>query len=386
MRSGLRRPRSALDVLIALIGFGLCAVATWVQPNPISTDVAGPAWLLVLYPVLLAAPLAWRRAMPLAAFAVIIGTVVLQALVTGDSPEGIHLMYTVGFGGFAVAAYTDRRHAVLGLIIGMVGFAIYSAENHDVRSGQAGELWAAAFFGIALIAVWLAGLFVRNRGEEHRIRTRNAELERETRVAVAEERVRLARELHDVVAHNLSVVVLQAAGARASGEMDPSTLEKIERSGRESLVEMRRLLGVLRRDGAGTGTEPQPGVAKIDQLAERVRAAGVPVTVTIDGDCGSLPPALDASVYRIVQESLTNVLKHAGPAQAGVTVRADATSVTVDVVDDGAVAPSGPGGGHGLIGMRERVALFGGELSAGPQPGGGFAVRAVLRREGDGSR
>jgi signal transduction histidine kinase len=302
MRAAPWLPRSALDWLIALVGLALCEVATWTQPNPIGTFVAGPAWLLAIYAVLLALPLAWRRAAPLEAFVVTIAGVVLQALVTGNTPEGLHLMYTVGCGVFAVGAYNDRSRALVGLAVGLGGYGVYAGENHDAQTGKAGELWAMAFFGVALVAVWLIGVFVRNRRAEALISKRTAELEHEARTAVADERVRLARELHDVVAHNLSVVVLQAAGARAAGEADPSTLEKIERSSRESLVEMRRLLGVLRRSGDEAELEPQPGVAKIDELARRVRAAGVPVDVTVDGDCTTLPPALDASVYRIVQE------------------------------------------------------------------------------------
>lgn len=381
MHAAARLPRSALDWLIALVGLALCEVATWAQPNPIGTFVAGPGWLLAIYPVLLAVPLAWRRVAPVGSFAVIMVGVVLQAVVTGDTPEGLHFIYVLAVAMFAAAAYSDRRRAAVALGIGIAAFGVYSAENHDVQTGKAGELWAAAFFGVALVAVWLIGVFVRNRREEALISRRTAELEQETRTAVAEERVRLARELHDVVAHNLSVVVLQAAGARAAGEVDPTTLEKIERSGRESLVEMRRLLGVLRRSGDEPELEPQPGIAKIDDLAARVRAAGVPVDVTIEGDCAALPAALDASVYRIVQESLTNVLKHAGQARATVAVRADPGAVTVEVIDDGTGAARHLEGGHGLIGMRERVALYGGELSAGPRTGGGFAVHARLVRD-----
>ena len=238
------------------------------------------------------------------------------------------------------------------------------------------------------MAVWLIGAFVRYRRDERQVIARTTELEQQARSAVADERIRLARELHDVVAHNLSVVVLQAAGARASGAGDPTTLEKIERSGRESLIEMRRLLGVLRRDGDDAELAPQQGVASIAELAERVRAAGVGVELHIDDACRQLPPALDASVYRIVQESLTNVIKHAGCARTRVDVHSDAQAVCVDVVDDGTSATPGTSGegGHGLIGMRERVALFGGELTAGPVPGGGFAVRARLLREGGRSR
>jgi signal transduction histidine kinase len=201
--------------------------------------------------------------------------------------------------------------------------------------------------------------------------------------AVAEERARLARELHDVVSHNLSVVILQAAGAQAAGSPDAGTLEKIERSGRQALVEMRRLLGVLRQPGdqpESPGLSPQPGIADLAPLAEGVRAAGLPVELVINGDPARLPTVVDISAYRIVQEALTNVLKHAGKASAQATVSCGAGEVVIKVTDDGTGPPAGgqPDGGHGLAGMRERVALFGGELAAGPQPEGGFAVRARL--------
>jgi len=193
----------------------------------------------------------------------------------------------------------------------------------------------------------------------------------------------MARELHDIVSHNLSVVVLQAAGAQAAGSSDTGTLEKIERSGRQALVEMRRLLGVLRQPGeqaAGPELAPQPGLAELEALADGVRAAGLPVRLVIDGDPAGLPAAVDISAYRIVQEALTNVLKHAGKASAQVSVGCSADQVLIEVTDDGTGPQAGgqAGGGQGLAGMRERVALFGGELTAGPRSGGGFAVRARL--------
>jgi signal transduction histidine kinase len=381
MRWPAALPRSAVDALIALLGLVLCEVAVWVHPNPIGTTVAGPIWLRTVYPLALALPLAWRRVAPIGAYGVILAGILLQAVVSGNTPEGLQLIYTLAVGTYAAAAYGTRRRAIAALVAVVAVYGAYMAENHDVQTGKAGELWAASFFGVAILAVWLSGMFVRNRRDERRVAARAADLEREARTAVADERVRLARELHDVVSHNLSVVVLQAAGARASGATDPTTLEKIEQSGRESLVEMRRLLGVLRREGDDADLAPQHGVANIAELAERVRAAGVDVDLRIDDACRQLPPALDASVYRIVQESLTNVIKHAGQARAAVDVQGNAQAVTVDVIDDG--IGSAPGeGGHGLIGMRERVALFGGELTAGPRPGGGFAVHARLLRDG----
>ena len=176
------------------------------------------------------------------------------------------------------------------------------------------------------------------------------------------------------------MVVLQAAGARASGKAADAALEKIEHSGRQALAETRRLLGVLREPGGETGLAPQPGIGELDALAVSVRAAGLPVSLVISGERDALPAAVDVSVYRIVQEALTNVLKHAGPACADVTVGCADEAVTIEITDNGAgeARDGTQAGGHGLAGMRERVAIFGGELRAGPRPDGGFAVRARL--------
>ncbi len=271
-----------------------------------------------------------------------------------------------------------------GLAVTAAGAAIYSLANRDITSGNTGNEWSAAFFATAIVAAWLAGVFVRGRREVVAQAARTAAAERQAERAVADERARMARELHDIVSHNLSVVVLQAAGAQAAGGQDADpALEKIEHSGRQALVETRRLLGVLRQPGEQLGRPelaPQPGVAELAALAEGVRAAGLPVVLAVDGDPVGLPAAVDISAYRIVQEALTNVLKHAGQASAQVRVRCAADEVLIAVTDNGAgPQPGGPGGaGHGLAGMHERVALFGGELTAGARPGGGFAVRARL--------
>jgi signal transduction histidine kinase len=205
-------------------------------------------------------------------------------------------------------------------------------------------------------------------------------MQRQAEQATAAERARIARELHDIIAHHLSVVVLHAAGARASGGADPATLEEIEHSGRQALTETRRLFGVLREPGEQTGRAPQPGISELPALAGSLRAAGLEVSLSIDGDHAALPPAVNVSAYRIVQEALTNVLKHAGPARAEVTVGCADSAVTIEVTDDGPGNPAPPAltGGQGLAGMRERVAVFGGDLRAGPRPGGGFTVCARL--------
>jgi signal transduction histidine kinase len=173
---------------------------------------------------------------------------------------------------------------------------------------------------LQLVAFLLAGVLVRAHRQAASMATRSAALERQAVQAAAAEWTRIARELHDIVAHHLSVVVLHAAGARACGRADPATLEEIEHSGRQALTETRRLFGVLREPGKQTGRAPQPGISELPALAGRLRAAGLEVSLSIDGDHTALPPAVDVSAYRIVQEALTNVLKHAGPARAEVTV------------------------------------------------------------------
>jgi signal transduction histidine kinase len=210
-------------------------------------------------------------------------------------------------------------------------------------------------------------------------RAERLEREREENVrrAAAEEQARIARELHDVLAHNVSVMVVQAAAADDVFESQPDrareALRAIERTGRAALTELRRLLGAVRT----TELAPQPGLAGLDVLVEGVRAAGLSVTLQVEGELDDLPAGLDLSAYRIVQEALTNTMKHAGASVAEVRVRRTPDGVELEVVDDGA-GPVGNGHGRGLIGMRERASLVGGEVEAGPQPGGGFRVKATL--------
>jgi signal transduction histidine kinase len=352
------------------------------------THVAGPTWLTAALPLVIALPLLWRRRAPLLVCSLVLAGIALQAVVSGDSPEGLGLILLWVLVPFSVAAYGDRRQGMVGLGLTLATFGVYAAENADITSGRAGDLWAGAFFLIVAVGSWLAGAVVRGRRERASLQAQARLVEHEARAAIDEERSRIARELHDIVAHNLSVVVLQAAGARAQAPPDAgdtSTLEKIERSGREALVEMRRLLGVLRRDDddQAASLSPTPGIDELPRLAERLQSAGLDVELRLDTTGASLSPALHLSVYRIVQEALTNALKHAGPqARVVVKVECDGDALTVEALDDGSGRPQQEGsradGGHGLIGMRERAALFGGEVRAGPRPGGGFAVHARL--------
>jgi signal transduction histidine kinase len=374
---------------VALVGF--IVAATWLgvftAHNPVSTHVAGPRWLAISFALVIALPLFWRRSLPVVACAVIAAGIVAQALASEDTPEGLQLIVLWIVVPYSVAYYADRSEALIGLGLLLAAFAVYAAENTDITSGQAGNEWSGAFFLVLALGSWLAGIVLRARREAAALTARANELQRDAQVATAEERSRIARELHDIVAHNLSVVVLQAAGARAQADGESpnqSTLEKIERSGREALAEMRRLVGVLREDdAAGLELEPNPGIAQLPGLIARVRAAGLDVELQLDNRTADLPPALDLSAYRIIQEALTNTLKHAGtPAHVWVSVRCEPADLVIEIIDDGGrrslEVASPQGGGHGLVGMSERVALFGGQLHAGPRAPSGFAVHARL--------
>ena len=288
----------------------------------------------------------------------------------GRRAASLSFIFVLFAGSYSLGAHAGLRRAAAGLAITAPAMALIS------RLGGAG----LGLSVIPLLAFWLAGVLVRARRQTASLAARNAALQHQAEQAAAAERVRIARELHDIVAHHLSVIVLQAAGARASGKAAEAALEKIEISGRQALAETRRLLGVLRESSEETGLAPQPGVGELDVLADSVRAAGMPVNLVIKGEPAALPAAVDVSVYRIVQEALTNVLKHAGPARADVTIGCADEEVTIEITDDGTGDPRDGtrASGHGLAGMHERVAIFGGELHAGPRPGGGFAVRARL--------
>ena len=380
-----------IDVGLAITAVGLTAVAAWGPQGLIGTVVVGPSWLLAVLPLLIGAPLAFRRRSPLLMWTVQWSGVALQAVVTGHSPAGLELMFALFVGAYSLAVYGTLRQGIAGFAVMAAGAAIYIAGSRAMGGGNLLFIAHGTYvygqsrdtglvFFCEILTCGLLGVFVHARREAAALARRNAGLQHQAEQALVAERARIARELHDIVAHHLSVVVLQAAGAQASAKPAPQALAKIERSGREALTEMRRLLGVLREPAEGAGLAPQPGMAELAALAEGVRAAGLPVRLAIDGGTAALPAAVDVSAYRIVQEALTNVLKHAGPASADVTVGCVDGAVVIEVTDDGVggAAADPSAGGHGLVGMRERAAMFGGELLAGPQPGGGFAVRARL--------
>jgi signal transduction histidine kinase len=344
--------------------------------------IPGPKGLTVPVTVLMALTVAVRRRWPLAAGSTVLLSSALLGYVAGfgtSLAQGVSWMC----GLYAIAVWTDRRRFLAGLgVLVACNWIPYLAHGGDAKT-------LGVFTWVPILAMVLVRGAVRGRQlQAEALAARAALLERERDMlaheAVAEERARIARELHDLVAHNVSVMVVQAGAERvALGDEQTSTraaLTSIEQAGRQALAEARRLLGVLRRNGDSEGLEPQPSIEQIDLLLEQVQRAGLPVTLAVEGEPTALPAGVDLCAYRIVQEALTNALKHAGPAHAEVLLRYEPRALDVEVRDDGsgAATANGDGAGHGLIGMRERVALYGGALATGPRAGGGFEIRAHI--------
>jgi signal transduction histidine kinase len=340
-------------------------------------------------------PLVWRRRRPLLVLVVVLlANTTYYAL--GYPLTGYDLALLIAV--YSAAAYTSQRTSLLAASVTIGSFVVLYAF-------RVGPFWASAPFSLLgwLVVIfggmWLWGRYVQVRRAytaELEARAERAEHDREAeaRRAVAAERARIARELHDVVAHHVSVSVVQAGAARQVLDSDPdrtrSALAAIEEAGRRALTAMPSLLRALRTDDADEARAPQPTLADVDDLVAGVTAAGLPVTLQVQGTRRPLPPGLDLSAYRIVQEALTNSLKHAGPAHAEVVLCYGPEALELRVVDDGQGLESAFGrypsdsdrqvrrSGHGLVGMRERVALFGGELHAGARPEGGYQVVARL--------
>ena len=366
-----------VDTALAVVLVVLAEVHVWSGASAGPKAVTAPAGLVI------AGSVAFRRRAPLAAVAVAMAAVIVQTLLA-SSPQALWLIVTWIVLFYSAGAALSRGRALVALAIGLAGAAIDEAGAAD-RSVQ------GFVFGLALVAVpWLAGRAVHRReGRAEALELRSALLERDreeaTHAAVREERARIARDLHDMVAHAVSVMVLNAEAADAVLDSDPARtrdqLVSIQRTGRQALAEMTRLLGMLRH-GERLELAPQPRTAELGSLVDEVRAAGLPVSLEIEGEQRPLEPGVDLAVYRIVQEALTNTLKHGGrSASAEVVISFDPSAVTVDVRDNGDGVSRVNGGGHGLIGMRERVALYGGSVQAEPQAAGGFSVRAVLPLE-----
>jgi signal transduction histidine kinase len=331
--------------------------------------------VVVTVPValLMSAGLAWRSRAPALTLGLVLVPGLVQTLLAHE-PGSIWAFAAYLVTAFSVAAAWTEARAALGgaAVVAVLWLQEWLEHGHDY-------LFVAVVFGGA----WLLGRLV----QQWRARAMVAELNQEerARLAVAEERARIARELHDVVAHGVSVIAVQADAAQAVLDVDPERarepLEVIRTSAREVLDEMRQLLALLRPDGEES-VHPQPGLADVEELVGSVRAAGLPVRLEVTGDERPLPVGADLSAYRIVQEALTNVLKHAGRAATTVRVQHAGDAVTVEVRNAaGRPNHAAEQGGHGLVGVRERVSLVGGRLASGPTPDGGFVVRATLPRQ-----
>ena len=308
--------------------------------------------------------------------------------VTGSEPGELTTPFlTMWILPYTIGNRLPLRLALPGLGLMWGGLAVSVSQIDDA-------VWGDLFFpGMFASTFWFAGRVVRSHSrltaELHEVTVQAGEArEGEAARAVAEERRRIAREMHDVVAHSVSMMVVQAGGARRILDRDPAravaAAELIERTGREALVEMRTLLGVLHA-GGHADYAPQPTLQELDALIERTRGAGVPVTLTVEGARRELPAGLDLAAYRVVQEALTNVVKHGGGAPTEVLVHYRADAVEVRIADRGTGARNVrlAGSGHGLVGMRERVRMYGGELRAGRRHGGGFEVHVLLPLEGE---
>jgi signal transduction histidine kinase len=345
--------------------------------------------------VLMVLPVVFRRRWPIPVAYLILAGGLLQLLTHGglngrDALPVRSADLALGIALYTLVVYTDRRRYLTYAGILLAGTTIDVVWRvHDRTAALVLGIGAAAIFGFA----WALGEFVAARRAYHaeleaRLRLLETERDQQATIAVAAERTRIARELHDVVAHAVSVIVVQADGAGYAVRSDPDLAEQavrtISETGREALTELRRLLDVLRSDTDERDVRtPQPSVAGLPELAERFEAVGLPVTLIVRGEIADLPAAVGLGAYRIVQEALTNTLKHAG-AGAVATVRVERVGglVEVEIVDDGGTGPvrrlAPVSGGNGLIGMRERATVLGGSLTVGRTPAGGWRVRATV--------
>ena len=323
--------------------------------DPTAVLVAGLAIVLVQ-----AIALRWRRRQP--------ERVTALAVVTGFAFQLLYPSVVLPIPAlFAVGSLAAARAPAVSLV-GLAGVVGLSATNFFTATVE-----DSVFTMSLAVGAWALGEAARSR---------RVAIDKESQRAMADEQARIARELHDVIAHSVSMIVVQAAAADDVFDERPDqarqALRSIEQAGRDAMAELRRLLSAVRPGLQEEGTEPQPGLHRIDELAESLRAGGLRVAVRREGETADLPAGLDLSAYRIVQEALTNTLRHARATRADVTLSYAPDALELDIRDDGR-APAGNGtGGHGLVGMRERAALLGGTLEAGPYPGGGYRVHARL--------
>lgn len=364
-----RYPLDALVVLLAVVA----EAKVWIVPGP------EPKAVFIVGSLLWTLPLLLRRRFPFAApiftFAVQAGSAAAIPTLGVETTSLLALLLSF----WVVGGHDDRGLAIAGAAIGCASIVVVAQLDRRVGPSD-------AVVGIVIGSViWLIAYALRRRGQRTaELEARASRLEREqeelVRAGIAAERRRIARDLHDVIAHSLSVMIVQAGAARLLLDDDPerarASASAVEETGHEALVEVRRLLGMLGNEERGLA--PRPGLAALSALVEHVRAAGLSVEVSVEGKPHALPPGIDLTAYRIVQESLTNALRHAGPARTDVKVSYEHDSLQLEIANQRGHDGHGGGSGHGLVGMRERAALYGGELQCGPLPTGGYVVRARL--------
>ena len=381
----VRDPHPAVIDVLIVVCLAFVAVITEVAAHP---DYRRGNALSITLALVAVVALLWRRTHPVAVVTVAFGVMAVHSL--ASFPGGGPFFASI-FALYSVAAYGSPRAArtSLALVIAVQPLAMLTSRDPNF------DTWGDAVVGVLIFtAVWVWGDSRRLRRlqvemiEERAVRAER-ERDEQARIAVTEERSRIAREMHDIVAHSVSVMVVQAGAARRLVDRDPAAAAEaaalVEATGREALREMRRVVGVLR---SGTGAEPpdrsaalepQPALSDIPALIDGYREAGLDVRLRVDGEPSWARSGVDLAAYRIVQEALTNTIKHAGPARAEVRLAFERDALTVVVADDGRGPGFEPGrDGHGLVGMRERVAVYGGELEAGPQAEGGYRLRAKL--------
>jgi signal transduction histidine kinase len=373
-----QRHQARADVILALAIAAVAVVEALTRRTLAggiggSAHVVGPRGIVAAAYATAGVALVWRRRSPLAALVAVMAALGLVFAAFGTS-EGFGSLAPLLVALYSVGAHRERRVAAGALAL-FAGFWLLVELRDPLNRDLHDALGSWPVFALGVI-VWLAGAYLR---------TRRLYLVEHLRVATAKERTRIARELHDVVAHAMSVMVIQAEAADEVLDRDHerarTALRQIQRTGRDGLTEMRRLLAVLRQDES-PALAPPHGIQALRPLVDDVRATGLPVELTISGDPRAVSSGVDISAYRIVQEALTNAMRHAGASAVSVRLRYG-DSLELEVLDDGnGRSPSGTDG-HGLLGMRERVALYGGTLDAGPAHGGGFRVRATLPIEAD---
>jgi signal transduction histidine kinase len=369
------------ELLIAVLGIAGMLELVVGRDNPGAPTIS--LWFSIPAIGVLVLPLLFRRRFPFAGPAAYF---VLAAALSYIDPLLVPFVASLVLVGLAAAFMLGNLRndlkAVAGLFISVGAVVLIVWEI----PGPAAASWLV-FIPLRQGIAWAGGFFLRERTEQAEaaeIRAAQAERERESaaRVAVAEERSRIARELHDIVAHAVSVMVLQVGAVRhklpASLAEDKDALTGVERVGRRALTEMRRLLAAMRREGDEAELVPQPGLDGLDSLLAEINRAGLPVELHVDGDPVPLPRGIDLSAYRIVQEGLTNALKHARASDADVTVRYRPDELEIEIRDNGLGSSTTDGLGHGLVGVRERVKIYGGEMTAGTANGGGFVLSTRL--------